>query len=238
MDYITMLAKFGSVGAHPGGFAATKALLASYPLPPQSRVLEIGSGTGQTACYLAAQGHHVTATDAHEQMVDKLRKRAELHRLDIHTVQADACQQPWSDGQFDVVFFESVLNFTQVDAALAECYRVVRHGGRIIGRELMVDERIPGDRRERLRRFFGMPQLLTLQAWQQQFEQLSPAAIELLEYAPFHLHTRKSDEEEGAEFIDEGVFEDASLLRTAILHDELLYDNADYLFSGLFRITK
>jgi SAM-dependent methyltransferase len=44
--------------------------------PPGSRVLELGCGTGEDACWLAARGVHVTATDASPAMLEVTARKA------------------------------------------------------------------------------------------------------------------------------------------------------------------
>ncbi|UUZ83362.1 hypothetical protein LJK88_05535 [Paenibacillus sp. P26] len=42
MSYLDMVAKLGVGGAHPGGFEATLEQLQRFPIPPGSRVLDVG----------------------------------------------------------------------------------------------------------------------------------------------------------------------------------------------------
>lgn len=51
-------------------------------------VLDVGAGTGRTTLELARNGHSVTAIDLHDELLEKLRERAQ--GLDVTTVVADA----------------------------------------------------------------------------------------------------------------------------------------------------
>ena len=69
------------------GRAIAKALKKS-PIPV-ARVLDLGCGTGTIACYLAAQGYRVTATDLSEEMLTEAASKAmELERPPLFLCQS------------------------------------------------------------------------------------------------------------------------------------------------------
>lgn len=51
-------------------------------LPAAGRLLEIGAGTGVYTLWLARRGHHVTAVDISEAMIETCRKRVAEEKLD------------------------------------------------------------------------------------------------------------------------------------------------------------
>ncbi|RXT03589.1 class I SAM-dependent methyltransferase [Ammoniphilus sp. CFH 90114] len=75
-----MLAWFGIGGAHPGGLALTKEVLQRIKIGPETNIIDIGCGTGQTAAYLKKTFQcKVSALDRNKVMLEKakhdLRKR-------------------------------------------------------------------------------------------------------------------------------------------------------------------
>lgn len=138
MDYHEMLARLGEGSAHPGGITATLEFLSNHPIRPRSRILEIGCGTGRTACLLAAMGYDVVAMDNKPEMLRKAKKRAELQHVHVQFKAGDAQSLPLEANQFDIVFIESVTIFTETNLAVKEYHRVLRPGGQLIDREIFI----------------------------------------------------------------------------------------------------
>ena len=241
-----MLAKIGASSAHPGGIAATVRQLAAYPPPPGSRILEVGCGTGTTACYLAAQGYDVVAADLHARMIEKARIRAARNRVQVDFRVADVCDLPFADGTFDLVLIESVTNFCDAKAAMAECCRVLRAGGQLFDREMMVDAAVPEDGLRKLMHYFRMPQIMHREAWLALLRRCGFRSGEVLEYARLDPTEVFADDPETTaagrldreELIDEGVILDVELWETLRRHDEVIEANIGYLYSGLIRAVK
>ncbi|WP_159081837.1 class I SAM-dependent methyltransferase [Paenibacillus sp. CAA11] len=135
MNYSDILAHLGEGAAHPGGFGGTARLLERYPLHPKSRVLEIGCGTGRTACHLAKLGCEVTGLDLNRKMLAKASSRAKREAVEVQWVHGDAACLPFEDHSFDYLFIESVTIFVQPEQAIQEYYRVLKPGGRLLDRE-------------------------------------------------------------------------------------------------------
>jgi len=67
---------------HLGGKEATRALIQMCGISPESHVLDVGCGTGYTACEIAREhGSRVTGIDISEIMVSKARQRARKEGL-------------------------------------------------------------------------------------------------------------------------------------------------------------
>lgn len=165
MDYHDMLAHIGAGGAHPGGFAATLNFLAHFPIESGARVLEVGCGTGQTACYLAENGCKVTALDIRPKMLEKAKQRAQKRGVNLRVIEGDVRALPLADEQFDVVLGESVTVFVTISDALKEYYRVLAPGGRLIDRELMAVKPIPAELGVKIRELYGAERLPSLDEW-------------------------------------------------------------------------
>lgn len=106
--------------------------------PPEKYgdVLEIGCGTGFFIINLWQAGlvERAYATDISSGMVDACRRNAERVGLtDLVGKAADAEGLPFDDNSFDLVVGHAVLHhLPDVPGALAECFRVLKPGGRLV----------------------------------------------------------------------------------------------------------
>lgn len=117
---------------HLGGIHATDRLLARCGFKPGQRVLDIGCGTGYTACRLGKNyGLQVVAADISEKVLEHTRARIEREGVSgqVMTVQADVHHLEFTDELFDGVIAESVLVFCDQSRAAAEVFRVLKPGG-------------------------------------------------------------------------------------------------------------
>jgi SAM-dependent methyltransferase len=165
MDYMEMLAKLGVGNAHPGGFAGTLKLLAHFPFGPRMEVLEVGCGTGRTACRIAGQGCTVTAVDSHPVMLAKAQRRMEAEGVQVTWLQGDATALSIPDNSFDRVVVESVTVFTDAPKAVQEYLRVLKPGGLLMDRELLAAKELPQALAEELRACYQVERLRTASEW-------------------------------------------------------------------------
>ncbi|WP_439378823.1 class I SAM-dependent methyltransferase [Amycolatopsis lexingtonensis] len=118
---------------HTMGRLATSQLVALTGLSPQSRVLDLGSGIGGTARYIADRHEcHVTAVDATEDYCGTARWLNDLvglnDRISVH--HADATALPFADDTFQVVFTQHVqMNVADKFRLYSEAHRVLGNGG-------------------------------------------------------------------------------------------------------------
>jgi len=91
--------------------------------------LDVGTGTGHFAQFLAERGARVVGVDVSRAMLRVARAKPGMPPL----VQADAATLPFGDGVFDLVLSVTALEFVS-DAArpVAEMARVCRKGGRVV----------------------------------------------------------------------------------------------------------
>ncbi len=103
---------------------------------PGERVLDVAGGTGDlTRLFLQRVGARgkVIITDINGPMLRRGRDRLLDGGLMPPAVQCNAEKLPFPDGHFDCVCVAFGLrNMTRKDAALAEMYRVLRPGGRLL----------------------------------------------------------------------------------------------------------
>ncbi len=94
--------------------------------------LDMAGGTGDIAFRLAAAGAEVTVSDINQDMLDVGIERAMERGIDgLVWSRQNAEELSFEDRVFDgyTIAF-GIRNVTRIDAALAEAYRVLRHGGR------------------------------------------------------------------------------------------------------------
>ncbi|WP_213618655.1 class I SAM-dependent methyltransferase [Paenibacillus sp. J22TS3] len=164
MKYEDILAFLGEGAAHPGGAAGTAAFLQDHPIPSGSHILEIGCGTGRTACMLAQMGHYVTALDRSEIMLRKAETRSAQMGVEVNFVQGDAASLPFSHEQFDLVLLESVSVFFEPDSAFRQIWNVLKPGGRVYDREMYSLQENAGLEAE-MRRLYGISVIPDAAGW-------------------------------------------------------------------------
>ena len=108
-------------------------------LAPRSgqKLLDVAGGTGDISFrFLKRAGSgHATVLDLTEPMLVEGRKRAEAARMSqsLDWVVGDAMALPFEDNSFDVYTISfGIRNVTRPADALAEAYRVLRRGGRLM----------------------------------------------------------------------------------------------------------
>lgn len=112
-------------------------LFSHLELRPNLNILDVACGTGFPLFELA-QMHgascQVTGIDNWKQAVERARLKANAYRCpNVQILEADATQLPFEDGTFDLIVSNlGVNNFTDPGAALAECFRVAKPGGRLV----------------------------------------------------------------------------------------------------------
>ncbi|MEM6479936.1 MAG: class I SAM-dependent methyltransferase, partial [Pseudomonadota bacterium] len=108
-------------------------------LAPRSgqSLLDVAGGTGDIAFRFLARAGSAKATvvDLTENMLVEGRQRAEAQSLAhaLDWVVGDAMSLPFPDASFDVYTISfGIRNVTRPEAALAEAYRVLKPGGRLM----------------------------------------------------------------------------------------------------------
>ena len=115
-------------------------------LAPQDgeRVLELGPGTGYYTLDVAESIGRAGALDIfdlQQEMLDHTMRRAAERGLEnVRPAQGDARTLPYENESFDAAYLVTVLGeIPDQDAALRECVRVLRPGGRLVVGELFGD---------------------------------------------------------------------------------------------------
>ncbi|MDQ8182066.1 class I SAM-dependent methyltransferase [Pelagicoccus sp. SDUM812005] len=97
-------------------------------------VLCLASGGGQQAPILAAAGARVTSFDNSDEQLAKDAFVAERDGIAIRTLQGDMADlSAFADNSFDLIFHPvSNVFVSEIRPVWNECYRVLRHGGRLL----------------------------------------------------------------------------------------------------------
>jgi ubiquinone/menaquinone biosynthesis C-methylase UbiE len=97
-----------------------------------SKVLDVATGSGNTALGAARRRCEVTGIDYVASLLERARERAAVERLDIRFEEGDVEALPYPDGSFDVVLSTFGVMFApDQERAARELLRVCRAGGRI-----------------------------------------------------------------------------------------------------------
>lgn len=113
-------------------FITTTTYIEKY-LTKDSKILEVGAGTGRYSLYYASRGYDVTALEYVEHNVDVLKSNIK-EGMNIKAEQGDAIDlSRYEDNTFDVTLVLGPLyhlyNEVDQDKAIAEAIRVTKKGG-------------------------------------------------------------------------------------------------------------
>jgi len=98
-------------------------------LAPRGSVLEVGCGSGMGLPYLQAHARLVVGGDYTMALLEEARRQLP----DAPLVQMDAQHLPFRDSSFDaVLLLEMIYYVADQEAALAECRRVLKPGGKVM----------------------------------------------------------------------------------------------------------
>lgn len=176
--------------------AMIEALVRETGIHENSRVLEIGIGTGRIALSVAEHVRRMFGIDLSVEMMNKLRlKRANTNR-NIDIAQANALHLPFADDTFDVAYAVHVYHLVAGwQDAILDARRVLKRGGKFVvsfhkrdenspnmlvraqmrefAKEYGVDTRRPGSQSEEeifaeIVKWDAQPRIVPTSVWQQE----------------------------------------------------------------------
>jgi SAM-dependent methyltransferase len=231
LNYLDMLTKLGVGNAHPGGFSETLELIGKLSFPLGSHILEVGCGTGRTACFLAARGYKVTALDIRPEMVLKARIRAEKEQVQVLWVEGDACQLPFDEQTFDMVMVESVSNFTDATKAISEYFRVLKAGGVMVDREVIRTKELPPEAKQIICSFYGVYDLWTAEEWLSELKACGYRDVKAvgIHAFPTHMWEDSINHPDPVRLADEGSMLDPQIWSLIADYDQITEQYRDYM---------
>ena len=120
---------------HPGGLSLTNRLGELLGLKPGMRVLDVASGKGESAIFLAQTfGCEVTGLDFGTVNVEQATSRAKDAKVDslVRFEAGDAEELPFADASFDAVICECAFcTFPNKTTAAGEFARILKPGGKV-----------------------------------------------------------------------------------------------------------
>ncbi len=192
---------------HPGGVTLTARLGELLDLGPSSRVMDVASGRGTSALFLAERfGCEVVGLDYGEQNVAEANEKARAAGLEarLRFVRGDAEALEFDAGSFDALICECAFcTLPDKPAAAREFLRVLKAGGRFGLSDLTRSAQLPSE-------------LRSLLAWVACVADARPVDgyVSLLKEAGFRV--------EAVEAHDEALAETVETIRTRLLGFELL----------------
>lgn len=98
--------------------------------PAPAVVLDLGCGTGNLVCHLAASGYHAVGAEASAAMLEVARRSSDAPNVEWTLLDADWQILPYGAGSYDAVVASSLLEYVGHPASIiAECARVLRPDG-------------------------------------------------------------------------------------------------------------
>jgi len=160
---------FGLEILHPGGLDTTNELAQLCNIEKDSFVLDVASGTGESACFLAEKlGAQVIGIDASEYMIERARGKAKQRDLNVEFKNGDAHNLPFPNDTFDAVISECTVCLLNKEKVIQEMLRVVKPDGYVGIHDICWKEDTPERFKQRLAEIEGeRPE--TLDGWKALF---------------------------------------------------------------------
>ncbi|OGQ82533.1 MAG: hypothetical protein A3F90_15990 [Deltaproteobacteria bacterium RIFCSPLOWO2_12_FULL_60_19] len=112
---------------------------ASWQIAP-GRALDVATGRGRNACFLAERGFSVDAMDISEVALQEARKTAQARGLPINFIQAELEQAALPGAAYDLI-----INFNFLERSLIpKMKNALKLGGHVIFETYLVDQRVLG----------------------------------------------------------------------------------------------
>ncbi|MFQ5762252.1 MAG: class I SAM-dependent methyltransferase [Candidatus Bathyarchaeia archaeon] len=136
MEVFELFAEVGGLEIlHPGGYELTDALARRVKIGPEHKVLDVASGVGLAACFLAEKyGCQVTGTDSSVRMVELAERNAARKGLQgkVNFVRTEGWTVPFPENTFDVGLCECSMGMCPAKPSLlSKMIRALKAGGKV-----------------------------------------------------------------------------------------------------------
>lgn len=181
LNYHDALALGQISGAHPGGFTLTKKLFENIKLHKGMKILDAGSGMGETSLYLAEKySCTVYAVDNHPDMAARLRAKVRSLNLPIKALKANLEKLPFPEQTFDLIVSESATVFSQIDETLHEFTRTLKPSGELLMVEMTAEDEITRKTEEIIRNFYQINKIPTESEWVRYLKQAGFRGVKII----------------------------------------------------------
>lgn len=160
---------------HPGGFEDTRILARKAGVSRGSRVLDVCSGLGAPARYLAKEyGCWVTGIDVtpyhYNEAIKRTKDSGLEHLIDFKL--GNALDMPVPDKTFDIVWSQDAwLHVPEKDRLLSECTRVIKKGGTIAFTDILETDKTSPEEREQMLASYAGASILSLEGYSRLLEE-------------------------------------------------------------------
>jgi sarcosine/dimethylglycine N-methyltransferase len=170
---------------HYGGTAATDRLIAEACVRAEDVVLDVCSGMGGPARYLAWKtGCDVTGLDLTASRVEGATELTRIAGLSdsVRFVHGNALDMPFPDASFTLAIAqESFAHIPDKPRLLAECARVLRPGGRLVFSDILHRKNLSAHDAQRLAEGMTFSEIATLDGYAEQLELRGMTVVRLLD---------------------------------------------------------
>ena len=111
----------------------TECVFSLLSLPENSKILDVGCGTGNFSIKLAKKNFKIVGIDISKKMLNIARKKSKQQSLNIEFIEMDAHKLDFENEYFDgVISIVSFEFFKDPQKVMEEIFRVVKRGGSVI----------------------------------------------------------------------------------------------------------
>lgn len=185
-DIDEMMYSCGLEILHPGGIERTDEMARMCKIGKDKKVLDIGSGKGVTAWYLAEKYEcKVIGVDLSERMVEYAKEISKKKGLDdrVNFRRADTHNLPFEDESFDIVLAECTTVLLDKGKAFLEFLRVTKSGGYVSDLEMIWQELPAKELVDKVYDVWEGFRTMTLEEWENFYEKMGMVDIKTVDFS-------------------------------------------------------